>query len=110
MPASPAPAPATNPPRPDTLVINGPLVVRTAETWHARCATALAGARTLTIDLAECPEADAFGLQLLYAARRSAEQQGQGFRLLGFSPALDAACRRAGFARDHFRDLDPLFS
>lgn len=78
--------------------IEGPLTVQTAETWRQRLAAHLGSAAGLTIDVEAVAEWDAFGLQLLWSARRSAIAAGRPFVLRRAGEAFARACAQTGFA------------
>lgn len=84
------------------LLIEGPLIVNTAEMWRARMAEALAGSPGLSIDLAGVTETDVFGLQLLCSARRGAEAANKTFRLKNTGGAFARCCELAGFSPAEF--------
>ena len=66
----------------ETVRIEGALTIQTGERWLTHIAAFLATAPVLRIDLAAATEFDSIGLQLLVAARRSAERRGKRCELL----------------------------
>lgn len=80
----------------DTLTVDGALTVATAEAWRVRLAAALARGAGLTVDVSAASEIDVFGVQLLWAARRSAREQGRAFGVSDGGGSLRRACATAG--------------
>ena len=73
------------------LRIEGELTIYRAAELAAAMKAALAGVpagAALELDLAEVTEMDSAGVQLLLAARRSADESGRVLRLAGTSPAV----------------------
>ena len=76
---------------PACLRIEGELTIYRAAELAAAMKAALAEVPTgavLELDLAEVTEMDSAGVQLLLAARRSADESGRVLRLAGTSPAV----------------------
>ncbi len=93
----PSAASAVSPPAPgETVAVDGALTVAVVEAWRARLAAALARGPGLTVDVSAADEIDVFGVQLLWAARRSAREQGRSFRVIDATGALRRACASAG--------------
>jgi anti-anti-sigma regulatory factor len=76
--------------------IAGPLTVASVERWRLRIVDALAGSTEPGVDLAAVNEVDVFGLQLLLAARRGAQERGKVFRVLNDGSVVRRACVSAG--------------
>lgn len=82
---------------PESVVgVDGALTVGSAESWRVRIVEALAQSASVAVDLAATTEIDVFGLQLLYAARCSADAQGKTFRAFNAGPVVESACAAAG--------------
>lgn len=92
-----APAGATAPWR-----IEGPLVISTVTDWHRRLIESLAAHPEPVIDLGGVTAVDAFGLQLLLAARQDATAAGRTLTLAAVPPVFDDACAATGLARSLF--------
>ena len=76
---------------PTCLRIEGELTIYRAAELAAAMKAALAevpAGAALELDLAEVTEMDSAGVQLLLAARRSADESGRVLRLAGTSPAV----------------------
>lgn len=101
--------PVSVPPAP-VFRIEGALVVSNVETCRARMATWFATTGDTTIDLAAATQFDLFGLQLLWAARRSAAAAGNSFQLLNAPDAFTRACALAGIAPAAFAPLQTRHS
>ena len=95
------PTPAAGP----ACQVDGALVIGNVEAWRARLAAQIAGGPGLLIDLATTTALDAFGLQLLCAARRSAVAAGKSFALTGTTAVFAQACAAAGLSAE---TLNPL--
>ncbi len=80
----------------DTLTVDGALTVAAVEAWRVRFADALARGAGLTVDVSGATEIDVFGVQLLWAARRSAREQGRAFGVIDGGGTLRRACAAAG--------------
>jgi anti-anti-sigma regulatory factor len=80
----------------ETVTVDGPLTVAAAEEWRVRLAAALGRGSGLTVDVSAAKEVDVFGVQLLWAARRSAREQGRTFGVIDGSGSLRRACASAG--------------
>jgi anti-anti-sigma regulatory factor len=89
------------------LPLAGPLTIATVRTWQEQFARSLEAPSGLSLDLGPVTDIDAFGLQLLWSARRAAEARGKAFRLTGAPPAFAHACERAGVPADRFSPLNP---
>ena len=89
-----------------TFRIDGELTIYRAAELAAAMAAALAGVArgdALELDLSEVAEMDCAGVQLLLAARRSADESGRTLRLAGRSAAVDEVLAILRLA-DHFGD------
>ena len=99
----------TLPPGPSTpapiALSDGDLIVSGVEACRARLTTHLAENTGCLIDLRAVRVFDTFGLQLLYAARRSAEGAQKSFGLLNAPEAFADTCALAGFAAASFAPL-----
>ncbi len=82
--------------------IEEPLTVQTVEEWKRRLVAHASAAPELSIDLQAVPECDAFGLQLLWAARCAALAAGRRFSILRANDIFTRACLQAGFSREAF--------
>ncbi len=103
MPAEPLP---TSPPRADPAFrVEGALVVSGIEACRARMSAHFAGAPEVSIDLGGATDFDLFGLQLICAARRSAEAAGKPFGLRNVPEAFLRACALAGLPAASFTSL-----
>lgn len=80
----------------DTVILDGALTVAAAESWRVRFTETLARGAGLTVDVSTADEIDVFGVQLLWAARRSAREQGRAFGVIDGRGALRRACAAAG--------------
>jgi len=87
--------------------IVGDLVVSTVACCLERLKTQFANSRVLAIDLGAATGFDAFGLQLLWSVRRSAEASGRSFSLVNVPEAFTQTCKAAGFAPDAFTPIQP---
>ena len=80
------------------VVLRDSLTTATSEETHRTLASALNAADAIVIDCTEASEVDVSFLQILYAARRSAESAGKRIALSAPpSGPLDEALRRCGF-------------
>ena len=103
MPAEPLPS---SPPRADPVFrVQGALVVSGVEACRARMAAHFAGAPDIVIDLGDATDFDLFGLQLICAARRSAEAAGKPFGLRNVPEAFQRACALAALTAASFTSL-----
>ena len=93
LPTAIASAPAS-----ETVTIEGALTVAAAEAWRVRFAETLARGAGLTVDVSTANEIDVFGVQLLWAAHRSAGERGSAFAVVDPHGLLQRACAAAGFS------------
>lgn len=84
----------------------GDLVVGGVEACRVRLVAHLAETGGCLIDLGALTAFDAFGLQLLLAARQSAANAGRPFGLINPPAAFADTCALAGFSVDAFASLD----
>jgi len=73
------------------LAIEGELTIYRAAEWRKTLIAALAGladGASLELNLAEVSELDSAGVQLLMAARKTAQASQRELRLVGHSPAV----------------------
>ena len=83
------------------ITFGGALNIREAPRLHAEILAAMASGEALVIDVSGVTEADVSFVQLLLAARRSADAQGKPLTLKGpVLEAVRAVLRRGGFATD----------
>jgi ABC-type transporter Mla MlaB component len=81
-----------------TVVLSGPRTVRYAEETRTLLLEALQGSSPVTLDCSAVAEADLSFVQLLFAARRSAQLSGNVVTLAhSASGVLQQALSRAGF-------------
>jgi anti-anti-sigma regulatory factor len=81
----------------DQVLIEGALTIAEVSHWHARLSVCMAGdAKIKLLDLTRLTTIDAFGLQLLCAARRSADALEKQLEITGAGPVVISACERAG--------------
>jgi anti-anti-sigma regulatory factor len=108
MSAAQPTSPACHPPESAAgeIRIDGPLTVAFVESWRAHLSAALGRSPALTVDLAAVSACDVFGLQLLWAARRSAESRAGSFALINPGDAFADACKSAGLDPAGF-ELNP---
>ena len=106
LPPSPSISPPAGGP---TVRIDGPLVVSTVEAWSRQLAAEWAGASALTLDLAAVTDLDAFGLQLLLAARRHADAAGKTLHVTNLTDRCAQVRELAGFDSAAFAVPAPRF-
>lgn len=85
--------------------LSGEVVLSTLEEHRARIVAALNERSTVLASLSQTEDIDLFGVQLLYAARRYADQKGREFHLTGEVP--EPVARRlyeTGFSGSVLRD------
>ena len=88
-------APTSASPR-ATFVCEGPLVIGTVADWQRRLSEYVTGTAPLQLDLGAVTALDAFGLQLLVAAQRSARSRGQALHFTKFPEGFAEACDAVG--------------
>ena len=82
------------------LRISGALDIREAEAFREALTQWLKQYPALEIDLSAVDGCDATALQLLLAARKSAEGRSQSFRITASSPSVAEACAELGVSLD----------
>lgn len=103
MSAEPLPS---SPPGADLVFhVEGSLVVSGVEDTRARMVAHFAGTPGVMIDLGGATDFDLFGLQLICAARRSAEAAGKPFELRNVPEAFLRACDLAALTAASFASL-----
>lgn len=78
--------------------LDGPLTIGEVGHWHGLFMARLPGTQALSLDLTGMTSVDAIGLQLLCAARRTANTEGKRFDLSGVGETFFVACAAAGIA------------
>jgi anti-anti-sigma regulatory factor len=76
-----------------TISAGEQLTIYTVEAVGAALRAELGGAMELAIDLGSVAACDSLGVQLLWSARRSAEQAGKSVRFLNVPEAVNEAAR-----------------
>jgi hypothetical protein len=86
------------PASPEPVDLSGPRTLRNADETRSVLLDALRGPSPIRLDCSAVTEADLSFVQLLLAARKSAEGAGKDVTLAPApSPAFDKAAKRAGF-------------
>jgi anti-anti-sigma regulatory factor len=88
--------------------IAGTLGLSEADELHKALAGSLNRHSGLMLDLSSVDACDASGLQLLYAARRSALIAKKPFRIVAISPEFEQACITLGTSVDMLRGEDAV--
>ena len=93
------------------IAFSGELTIRNAEQMHTRLLDAVHRCPAVTVDCAAATDIDISFIQLVLAARKSAEAAG---KVLSIAPAsadrLAVAMRRAGLAEGETSAYSPLWS
>jgi len=88
--------------------IDGALTIQTVATWKELLSAALASSPALRIDLSRVSEFDTIGLQLLWSAGQSANQQGKELSLANVSEPFEVAARTVGLEFPFLASASPV--